>query len=178
MQSKLFTRSTFFSLLCLLSLFGCSSPRNQSGNQSQSTSAPNSPATSVPDNETLKEKPLPVLGATNTQLSFEAADAEAFLTGKPRPTYPETLAVLAGNPPQGTDVCNLSYSALIKAMYSSCFSEGISYVAMSNIIGWAGEENSRSGDTVVYSWGGGKRGTLTATFKNGRLMAKAQSGLK
>jgi hypothetical protein len=165
-------RSTYFLGLFLISSFGCSSLGNQDNNQSTSSSS------TVLVNETLKAKPLPILGSLETQLKFEIDDSLAVIAEKPRPTYPETLAVLAGNPPQGTDVCNLSYAALIKAMYASCFPEGITYIAMSNVIGWAGEENSRSGDTVIYTWGGGERGTLTATFTNGRLTAKSQLGLK
>jgi hypothetical protein len=176
MRSHLYTRSTFVLLLCLLSAFSCSSPKNQGISESEPEVSGTS-ATAVPTNETLKEKSVPTLGDVNTQLQFKADDALAILEGKPRPTYPETLAVLAGNPPQGTDVCNLSYSALIKAMYDSCFPEEITYIAMSNIIGWAGEENSQSGDTVVYSWGG-EQGNLTATFTNGRLTAKSQRDLK
>lgn len=186
MRSSLCTRSTFLLLLCLLSAFGCASPKNQGSSESKpevsgdsATAIPANaiPANAIPANEILKEKSVPTLGSVNTQLQFEADDALAILEGKPRPTYPETLAVLAGNPPQGIDVCNLSYSALIKAMYDSCFSEGITYIAMSNIIGWAGEENSRSGDTGVYSWSS-EQGILTATFTNGRLTAKSQSDLK
>jgi len=189
MRSNLYAKTTLASLLCLFSIFGCSESKNQSSSQPEAISGSETTSNSentnnsisenvVAENEVLTEKDIPTLGSATTQLQFESEDSMAILQGRPRPTYPETLAVLAGNPPPGTDVCNLEYSALIKAMYDSCFPEGISYVAMSNIIGWAGKEISRSGETVIYSWGGGDRGTLTATFTDGRLTAKSQDGLK
>jgi hypothetical protein len=62
--------------------------------------------------------------------------------------------------------------------YQKCFPEGISQTKMSNIIGWAGEETSRSGDTVIYKWASGDKGTLTATFVKDTLASKSQNGLK
>jgi hypothetical protein len=173
-----FLQYTFIGLFCLMYLLGCANSGSKSVDQSSPVSSSIPTVNSaIPVNEVLQPKQLPDLGDTATLLKFRADDAQAVLQGQPRPTYPPMLAVLAGNPPAGTDVCNLPYSALIKAMYAQCFPEGISYVRMSNIIGWAGEEISRSGDTVVYNWGSTEKGTLTATFVNGGLTSKSQSGL-
>jgi hypothetical protein len=174
-----FLQNTLISLFCLVYLIGCTNSEKQSVDQSPPVSSTISTVPSTtPVNEVLQPKQLPVLGDTATQLKFQADDAQAVLQGQTRPTYPPTLAVLAGNPPAGTDVCNLPYSALIKAMYDKCFPERSSYIQISNIIGWAGEEISRSGDTVVYNWGSAEKGILTATFINKSLASKSQNGLK
>jgi hypothetical protein len=167
-------RSHIYLVLCSFLFFtGCTKSENQGVTQSPTTTAAPTPA-----NEVLQPKSLPVLGDSETQAKFKLADLNAIIESKPRPTEPQTLAVLAGNPPAGTDVCNLAYSALIQAMYQKCFLEGISQIKMSNIIGWAGEEISRSGDTVIYKWGNGDKGSLTATFVKGGLTSKSQNGLK
>lgn len=127
---------------------------------------------------TVVTKPLPNLGALVEGSRFEYEDSKAIISGNPRPTSPPTLAVLAGNPPTGTDVCNLPYSALIMAMYQQCIKEGMSYVEVANIIGFNGEENSSSGSTITYTWTDGKEGIMTAVFQNNRLSSKSQTGLK
>lgn len=124
------------------------------------------------------EKPLPVLGSVGVQSRFDVEDGLAVLNGTPRPTYPPTLAVLAGNPPPGTDVCNLPYSAITQAIYEKCIHEGMTYIQVSNIIGFAGEEVSQSGSTKVYRWGDSKNGFMIGTFQNDRLISKSQSTLK
>jgi hypothetical protein len=162
---------TFLALALLVATTtSCSS---SGGSTSQAAPVP---AQAAP--EVLKTKPMPELGDSQTQYDFQLADLKAIAQGQPRPVQPETLAVLAGNPPQGVDVCNLPFSALTQKMYLSCFPEGITYVGASNIAGWAGEEVSRSGDAVVYTWRGNRGSFLMATFKNGRLTAKSQQGLK
>jgi hypothetical protein len=123
-------------------------------------------------------KPLPSLGSLVEGSRFDYEDSKAIISGSPRPTSPPILAVLAGNPPTGTDVCNLPYSALIMAMYQQCIKEGMSYVEVANIIGFNGEENSSSGSTVTYTWSNGEKGIMTAVFQNNKLSSKAQTGLK
>jgi hypothetical protein len=167
-----FRSHTYLLVLCSLFFTGCTKPESQGATQPPTTTA------SAPANDMVQPKPLPVLGDSETQAKFKLADLNAIIQSQPRPTEPQTLAVLAGNPPAGTDICNLPYSALIQAMYQKCFPEGISQIKMSNIIGWAGEEISRSGDTVIYKWAGGDKGTLTATFVKDTLAGKSQNGLK
>jgi hypothetical protein len=167
-----FRSYTYLLVICSLFFTGCSKPESQGATQPPTTAA------SAPTNDVLQPKPLPILGDSETQARFKLADLNAIIDSKPRPTDPPILAILAGNPPAGTDVCNLPYSALIQAMYQKCFPEGISQTKMSNIIGWAGEETSRSGDTVIYKWASGDKGTLTATFVKDTLASKSQNGLK
>ena len=165
-----FRSYTYLLVLCSFLFTGCSKSEVQSGIQE--------PTTLAPANDVLQPKTLPDLGDTETLSKFRLADLNAIIESKPRPTNPPILAVLAGNPSIETDVCNLPYSALIQAMYQKCFPEGINQIKMSNIIGWAGEEISRSGDTVIYKWADGDKGILTATFTKGGLIGKSQNGLK
>jgi hypothetical protein len=91
---------------------------------------------------------------------------------------PNPIAVKMGYPPEGTDVCNLPYSALIRAMYEQCFSPGMSYIQVSNITGWKGEEISSSGASTTYRWGDGDGSSMVLIFENDQLVSKSQSGLK
>jgi hypothetical protein len=135
-------------------------------------------ATEKPEEvEKFKQKEVPELGDSETQLAFKAADSSAIIDNKPRPTTPPVLATLAGNPPPGTDVCKLPYSALIQAMVAQCFPEGTSYIQMSNVIGWKGEMTASSGGNASYVWKSGE-GILAATFVDGKLAAKTSQGLK
>ena len=185
-------------LFCSLFVIGCETHENRSVVQTPHESlsppinVPSSPiktphespltpvdTSSAPINEKLNPKQPPFLGSGFSQEQFELDDLIALQNGKPRPTSPSTLAVvLAGNPPVGTDVCNLPYSALIKAMYDKCFPEGSSYIQLANIIGYAGDEVSRSENTVVYQWDSIEKGIFTATFVDGKLTSKFQNNLK
>lgn len=142
----------------------------------KTTSEPASPT--VAEDTTIVEKPLPILGTTYAQLDFKAKDAEAVFSGTPRPSTPETLAVLTRNLPSGTDVCNLSYSAITMVIYQECIHKGMNYVEVSNIIGWAGKEVLSSGSTVEYIWGDGDEGVMSAVFQDDRLVSKSQVSLK
>ena len=178
MKFTQYTKQTIILLSCLLSLMACSNSSTQNTSKSLATNPTNSPETNaVPPSEILRPKQLPILGDSATQQNFQIANGRAIMAGTPRPTNPPILAVLAGNPPNGTNVCTLEYSALTKLMYENCFPEGIGYIQMSNVIGWAGENVSQSGDTTIYKWGGGEQGILTATFTKGHLIQKSQVDL-
>jgi hypothetical protein len=58
--------------------------------------------------------------------------------------------------------------------------EGESYGSACLRIGFPGKETARSKhfDTVTYSWENSDSGNMIATFQNGKLVSKAQSGLK
>ena len=128
--------------------------------------------------EELIAKPLPDLGDAHTQMQFRVDDSMAIINGGQRPTYPETLAVLAGNPPPGLDICNLSYSALTMKIYQECIKDGMSPIQVSNTLGWAGTKTSSSGSTVIYTWKNQRDGMMTVTFTNNRLVSKSQIGLE
>ncbi len=173
------------SLMACTVLVSCQSKESKTvihqagaGSEEVASTLESASPTAAPENTELVAKQLPILGTTYEQLDFEARDAEAVIKGTPRPTTPETLAVLAGNPPPGTDVCHLPYSALTMAIYQNCIHEGMSYVQVSNTFGWAGTEASNSGSTVEYIWKNGDKGVITAVFQDNRLISKSQVELK
>lgn len=61
-------------------------------------------------------------------------------------------------------------------------STGMSYPAVTTLIGSPGEEASRVelGDieTVMYMWKNRDGSNMNAMFQNGKLVSKAQAGLK
>lgn len=126
----------------------------------------------------LVNKELPVLGSSYVQLSFKSEDAEAVVSGKPRPTSPLTLAVLAGNPPPDTDVCNLPFSAVTKAIFDECLQEGMNYFQVANTFGFKGEQISSSGSDVTYAWKDTDRGIASVVFRNDKLYTKSEISLK
>lgn len=179
-----------------LSISSLNSTKNTSEITTQ-TSAVNtseSPSSSTPDvslsNEVFTPKKIPILGNTYQQLEDESTILQIQLYGKttdgrteiPKASLagitPNPIAVKKGYPPEGTDVCNLPYSVLIKQMYEQCFKDGMSYNQASNIAGWQGEEAASSGSTTTYRWGDGDSGSMLLVFDNGRLVSKSQSGLK
>ena len=64
----------------------------------------------------------------------------------------------------------------------SQITEGMSYEQVRQIIGAPGEENVRSDmvgiSTVMYSWMNSNGSNMNAMFQNGRLVTKAQFGLR
>lgn len=133
----------------------------------------------------FKPKPLPVLGTTAQQLEDRAIIAQAVMGQKEGSipiaskagVKPNPFAISAGITPKGVDVCNLPYSALNKPMYETCFKEGMPYEAVANIIGYAGSEKSRSGNSFNQVWSNGK-GAMSATFIDNKMVSVAQSGLE
>jgi len=171
------------SITLSLSLASCSSTKavNQSDAQSskvESSAEAAKPVETKPVVVEFKQKELPILGSSYQQLDFKQRDAEAVLSNKPRPTTPETLAVFAGNPPPGVDVCNLSYSAVTIAIYEKCINPGLSYIQVSNIFGFKGTSVSESGSIAIYTWGSVEGGLVTATFESDKLTSKSQVKLK
>ena len=155
-----------------------------------SVEAPSPSPSVAATNAVFTPKDLPVLGTSDQQLQDQATVLDIQVNGKttngsseiPRTSAagvtPNPIAVKMGYPPAGTDVCNLPYSALIRQMYEQCFTEGMSYVQISNIVGWQGEEVSRTGSSVTYRWGDGKDGSMLLIFESDRLISKSQTGLK
>lgn len=157
----------------LLLFLGCSPAISE--NQASTVVSTQTKSKAVSDKIVPKE--LPILGSSETQLRFKAEDAEAVLTKKPRPTYPATLAVLAGNPPPDVDVCNLSYSAVTKATFD-CMQENMNYFQVANTFGFEGEKTVVEGAKITYTWRSGKEGVATIVFDNDKLISKTQVGLK
>lgn len=165
-----------------LALAGCASSSLNAGKSASSVSV-------APIRE-FKAKEIPILGTSRQQLNDEMAVAQIVVsagsngkvTGIPRTSSagvaPNPIAVLQGIIPEGTDVCHLPYSALIKEMYETCFNEGMSHIDVASIIGYEGTESAKAGNSTSYTWSGSKGGVMNATFVDDKLIAKSQQGLK
>lgn len=162
--------------------------QTSSTNPSTNLSAP--PTNTTIASEVFNPKILPILGTTYQQLEDESTILQIMTSGKTtdgRTEIPQTslagvtpnpIAVKKGYPPKGTDVCKLPYSALIRQMYEQCFTDGMNFTQVSNIVGWQGEEVASSGSGRTYRWGDGDGGSMMFVFDNDRLVSKSQVGLK
>ena len=167
----------FGPLAIALTLAGCSDKGSQV--QTSANSEGESTASPSVSEYRLFAKKLPVLGTSSQQMADEATVLQAALSGKtaeiPKTSSagvtPNPIAVLKGYPPEGTDVCNLPYSALTKAIYDSCINEGMSYIDVANTVGFEGQEQARAGDSVTYRWGASE-GSMSAFFTDGKLVSK------
>lgn len=169
---------------CLLFLAGCGGEKSAS---EQTTITPLPTLSASPSSTVFKRKELPVLGGSIGQMSDETEVLNIITLGKSDDEIPQTssagikpnpIAVKLGHPPKGTDVCNLPYSALIRAMYEKCFSQGMSPTDVANIVGWEGKEVASTGSTKTYEWDNGRNGSMVIVFEGDRLASKSQTGLK
>jgi len=177
----------FIALLALSGLTLASCANQSPKTEAISSSPPASPV--VKEIKEFKAKSIPVLGTSSQQLNDQSAVAMAVLAAGPEGNAikipktssagitPNPIAIKQGFIPEGTDVCNLPYSALIKAMVETCVSEGMSYVDVANLIGYKGEEAAKSGNSTTYIWKSNE-GMMSATFIDDKLTAKTQQGLK
>jgi len=62
--------------------------------------------------------------------------------------------------------------------YENCLVEGLTWVQVANVLGYKGNERSRSGSTHIVQWSDGSGGYITATFVDNKLQSKSQIGLK
>lgn len=174
-----------YQLITLFLLLGALSACNKSDNSATSAQPQAEPKQqevkttfrSKAATDKLTPKELPVLGTSSEQLNFQAKDAEAVLSNKPRPTSPIPLAVLAGNPPPDVDVCNLPFSALTKAIFENCAEQGMSYIQTANTFGFSGELTTEAGNSKTYTWKS-REGIVAITFVDDGLTSKTQTGLK
>ena len=116
----------------------------------------------------LKYLPIALLLTACTSAPLKTVEAP--------PPSPEAVVVAAvGKPANPT--CTRRYVALDLDIYSQCILDGMSFVTVSNIIGFAGTPVSASGNATVFRWKYND-GVMMATFVDDRLTAKAQSGLE
>jgi len=187
MKSKLSIVLTVYLLLAT----GCASdkPSSEQATTVPSSTTPTTPTTlsNSSSSTVFKPKELPVLGTMNGQMSDEAEVLNIIVSGKSQDEIPQAssagvkpnpIAVKLGYPPKGTDVCKLPYSALIRAMYEKCFSQGMSSSDVANIVGWEGKEVAGAGSAKTYEWTDGKGGSMVVVFEGDRLASKSQTGLK
>lgn len=86
-----------------------------------------------------------------------------------------------GSAPALNSKANLQPQVVLKSEYDRV-QEGMSYSEVVGIIGASGEEMSRSDmagfSTVMYSWSNSNGSNMNAMFQNGKLINKAQFGLR
>jgi hypothetical protein len=92
----------------------------------------------------------------------------------PSPIQPVTVAAV-GKPANPT--CTRRYVALDLDIYTQCILDGMSFVTVSNIIGFPGTPVSSSGNAASFQWRYDD-GLMMATFVDDRLVSKAQTGLE
>jgi hypothetical protein len=172
--------------IALLLIAGCSQkPSAQSDSSSSTAIAPSVKPSTTAVQATFTPKELPTLGTDQQQIGDHGEVLKAAMAGDlskiPKTSSagvtPNPIAVLEGYPPQGTDVCNLPYSALTSAIYERCLKEGMTYAEVASIIGFEGKQQASSGNSVTYNWSG-SGGSMSAVFTDGKMVSKAQQGLK
>jgi hypothetical protein len=72
--------------------------------------------------------------------------------------------------------CSRKRAALDLEIYDQCILEGMTFVTVSNIIGFPGTPVSSSGDTTIYQWRYNDT-YMTVSFVNNKLTGKSQIGL-
>ena len=74
--------------------------------------------------------------------------------------------------------CHRRYVSVKLDTFNDCLVEGMTYVQVSNTLGYQGELQSQSGSIKLYQWNDGSGKYLSASFENGRLSSKSQVGLE
>jgi hypothetical protein len=72
--------------------------------------------------------------------------------------------------------CSRTYVSVELDTFQNCLITGLTYVQVANILGYKGTLGAVNGNTEVWQWNG-REGTMIATFIDGRLVSKSQSGL-
>jgi hypothetical protein len=74
--------------------------------------------------------------------------------------------------------CQAKTVSVTMAVFETCLVNGMTYIQVSNIIGFAGEIMADSGTAKLYSWSGRGGSVITANFLSGKMFSKSQSGLQ
>jgi len=126
----------------------------------------------------LVPKHPPIYPSGEQEVEFNLKDSKAIFYGEPRPNSPLVLAVLAGNPSPGADICNLKFIAVTQPIFEQCIEIGMNYNQVANTLGFTGKLISSTENSKIYGWASNKQGMVTVTFKNNKVTAKSATGLK
>lgn len=74
--------------------------------------------------------------------------------------------------------CHRKYVSVELDTYTNCLLDGMSYVQVGNIIGFAGNEVVSSGNSKTFQWLGRGGALITVSFVGDRLISKSQINLK
>jgi hypothetical protein len=75
------------------------------------------------------------------------------------------------------EVCRPKTVSITKAVFETCLIDGLTFVQVSNTIGFEGNLVSQSGNTQIRRWSNGGK-ILLGTFRNGKLVSKSQVNLE
>lgn len=94
----------------------------------------------------------------------------------------EQETATAPEPIKLSEYCHPGYQNLTLDTYNECIHYGMSYVEVANVIGNTGTIMAETASSKIVSWGGtgdvmSHDGTMSATFINNELTAKAQFDL-
>ena len=73
--------------------------------------------------------------------------------------------------------CSRKFVSVKLDTFQSCIIDGLTYVQVANTLGYAGQLQAESGNSAIYKWNGSD-GVVMASFVDGRLVSKSQSGLQ
>lgn len=73
--------------------------------------------------------------------------------------------------------CSRSFVSVKLDTFQNCLVDQLTYVQVANALGYPGRLQAESGDSQIWRWSG-RDGVVMASFVNGRLVSKSQSGLQ
>lgn len=116
----------------------------------------------------------------------------------PKTTAPPSVPPLASQPNANSDIgktdargivittdtpdaplCHPAYYQVKKEVFETCLVDGMTFVQVSNAIGYEGVLVSQSGNTEIMRWqaGADNERMIIGTFRDGKLVSKSQVGL-
>lgn len=73
--------------------------------------------------------------------------------------------------------CNRKYVSVKLDTFQNCLVDGMHYIQVANILGYAGTLQAQSGETEIWQWNNGDGGFLSASFSNKKMVSKSQVSL-
>ncbi len=70
--------------------------------------------------------------------------------------------------------CQRKYASVKMDTFTECMVDGMTYVQVANLLG-RGKIASKAGNTEIWQWS--NYGVITASFVDGKMISKSQSGL-
>lgn len=70
--------------------------------------------------------------------------------------------------------CKRKYASIKMDTFTECMVDGLTYVQVANMLG-RGTMASKAGNTEIWQWS--NNGVITASFVDGKMVSKSQSGL-
>jgi hypothetical protein len=90
---------------------------------------------------------------------------------------PSPLPVAALPEVPNNPACTRKYVSVKLDTFQNCLVDGMHYIQVANILGYAGTLQAQSGSTEIWQWNNGNGGFLSGNFSNQKLVGKSQVGL-